>query len=81
MRSSPQVPGGALSAAFVGRWPTAGVRESCTGAGRVGPSAGSLASLYKRTLRSRRLLSTTLTLLIAIAALAMIGESNHPVNG
>lgn len=30
---------------------------------------------------SRRLLRTTLTLLNAMAALAMIGESSHPVNG
>ena len=31
--------------------------------------------------RSRRLFSTTLTLLNAIAALAMIGDSSHPVMG
>ena len=30
---------------------------------------------------SRKLFSTTLTLLNAIAALAIIGESSHPVNG
>jgi hypothetical protein len=32
-------------------------------------------------LASLRLFNTTLTLLNAIAALAMIGESSHPVNG
>ncbi len=35
----------------------------------------------RRAERSRRLLSTTDTLLNAIAALAMMGESNQPVNG
>lgn len=49
--------------------------------GRVGTRSSRAVSRYSGTLRSRRLLSTTLTLLIAIAALAMIGESNHPVNG